>query len=152
MEPAQRRAFSLFEAIIVVVLIGIAAVIAVPRLNFSAIPRQKADSAARKVVASLRRIRRLAISDAATNSSGYSLNIIGSSPYGYEIKNLDGGTTLETHTFDPEITCAGGTMFEFGPLGNLEPGSDSQLTVSAEGKTITISITPATGAVKCVEN
>jgi len=148
----KREAFTLVEAIIVLVFVGILAVIAVPRLNFANISRHKADTTARKIVTDLRRTRRLAISDAANNTAGFSLNILGATPYGYEIKNLDGGATLDSHTLDSEVSCAGGTKFEFSPLGSLKAGSDTQLTVSSGGKTFTITIISATGAIKCVEN
>jgi len=44
-----------------------------------------------------------------------------------------------------------GIRYIFGPLGNLE-GSATQMIVSTEGRSFTITINPATGAVKCVEN
>jgi type II secretory pathway pseudopilin PulG len=146
------KAFSFVEVIIIVLFLGIFAAIAVPRFNRAAISKNKAQTAARRIVADLRLTRRLAISNAANNSSGFSLNIFGSSPYGYEIKNLDGGVVLETHTFDSEVSFTGGTKFEFEPLGNLSGASDTQLTVSRGGESFTISIVPATGMVKCSEN
>jgi prepilin-type N-terminal cleavage/methylation domain-containing protein len=152
MNRRGQKAFTWVELITAVVIIGAIAAIALPRLNFAAISRHKAASAARKIVTDLRRTRGLAIANAATNTSGSSLNITGSSPFAYEMKNLDGGTVLESHTFDSEVSCAGGTRFEFGPLGNLSDTSDTQLTVSAQGKSFTITIIPATGTIKCVES
>jgi len=152
MKPEKDRALGLVEVILIVAWLGIFAVIAVPRFNRAAISKHKAQTVARKIVTDLRLTRRLAISDAANNTVGYSLNTFGSSPFGYEIKNLDGGAILESHTFDPEVSFTGGTSFEFGPLGNLSGASDTQLIVSAGGKDLTITIVPATGAVKCVEN
>lgn len=152
MKRGRRSGFSLVEAIIVVVFIGVMAAIAMPRLDFGAIGRQKADNAARKLAADLRRVRRLAISAAAVNTAGFSLNMFGSSPYGYHIRNVDGGALVESHSFDLEVSCGGGSTFEFGPLGNLSDSSDTSLTVSGEGKVFTITIVRATGAVKCVEN
>lgn len=152
MRLKKDRAFSLVEMIIVVMWLGILAVIAVPRLNRAAISKHKARAAATKIVTDLRRTRRLAISAAANNTLGYTLNIFGSSPYGYEIKNLDGGAVLESHTVDSEVSFTGGTKFEFGPLGNLSEASDTQLIVSAGGKNLTITIIPATGMIKCSEN
>jgi Tfp pilus assembly protein FimT len=152
MTADKRSAFSVLEAIILLTFVAVIAAIAVPRINFAAISKQTAECAARKIVTGLRRTRRFAISDAAVNPQGFSLNISGSSPYGYEVKTVNDGATLETHTFDSQVSCAGGTTFAFGPLGNLLDGSDTGLTVSAEGKTFTITIIPATGAIKCVEN
>jgi type II secretory pathway pseudopilin PulG len=153
MMAKNRAAYSLVELVIIVIFLGIIAAIAVPRVNFSAGTKQKADTVAWKIVTDLCRTRGLAISDAANNPTGYALNMSGSAPYsGYEIENLDTAETIDSHTIDSAITCAGGASFQFGPLGNLEAGSDTQLTVSASGKTFTIAVTPATGMVKCTED
>jgi Tfp pilus assembly protein FimT len=151
--PHGRAAYSLVELVIIVVFLGIIAAIAVPRLNFSAISKQRADTVAWKIITDLRRTRSLAISNAANNTTGFALNMTGSAPYsGYEIQNLDTSATVDSHTIDTEISCTGGDQFQFGPLGNLKAGSDNQLNVSASGKTFTISITAATGIAKCTEN
>jgi len=152
---AQRKtAFSLVELFIVVMFLGILAVIAVPRLNFAIISKQKADTVARKMVTDLRRTRGLAISDAANNSKGYELKMVGSVPYnGYEIENMDTHETVDSHTTgNVTISCPTGHRFKFGPLGELKSGSGTELTVSAEGRSFTITIIPATGMIKCVEN
>lgn len=149
----KRTAFSLVELVIIVMFLGIIAAIAVPRLNFSATSKQQADTIARKIVTDLRRTRRVAISNAADNTAGFALNMTGSSPYsGYEIENLKTSEMVDSHTIDADISCTGGATFQFGPLGNLKTGSDTQLTVSASGKTFTITITLATGMVQCTEN
>jgi Tfp pilus assembly protein FimT len=149
----QKGAFTLVELILIVLFVGILAFIVVPRMNLSAISKQKADTTARKIVTDLRRTRRLAISDAANNTAGFALKMTGSSPYtGYEIENLDTAETVDSYTIDSAITCTGGSEFNFGPLGNLLTGSDTQLSVSASGKTFTITITSATGMIKCTEN
>ena len=148
----NRTGYSLIELVIIVVFIGIIAAIAVPRLNLSATSRLKADALARKIVTDLRRSRRLAISDAAVNPSGFTLNMTGGAPYGgYEIKNLQTSETIDSHSIDSNISCNGGENFQFGPLGNLKASSDTQLVISDSGKTFTISITAATGTVKCEE-
>jgi len=145
------KAHTLVELIMIVVILGALAFIAVPRLQFATVYRKQADTVAQKLVTDLRRTRRLAVSDAATNTDGFALNRAGST---YEIVDLSDGTTIPNGTFsiDSKISCSGGTSFQFGPLGNLKTGSNSQLTVSAQGKTFTISITPATGIGQCTEN
>jgi Tfp pilus assembly protein FimT len=147
----KTNAHTLIELIVIIAMLGALAFIAIPRLRFSAIYRKQADTDARKIVTDLRRARQLAISDAATNTSGFALNRTGSN---FQIVNLSNGTTVPNSTFstNPKVTCSGGTAFQFGPLGNLKAGSDYQLTVSAQGKNFTISITPATGMVQCIEN
>jgi len=133
------------------VILGALAFVAIPRLQFATVYRKQADTVARKIITDLRRTRRLAISDAADNTDGYTLNRTGST---YEIVDLSDGTTIPNGTFsiDSKISCSGGTSFQFGPLGNLKTGADSQLTVSSSGKTFTISIIPATGVIQCSEN
>jgi len=147
----KSKAHTLVELIVIVIILGALAFIAVPRLQFATIYRKQADTVARKVVTDLRRTRRLAISDAADNTDGFALNRTGLT---CEIVDLSDGSTIPNGTFtiDSKISCSGGTSFQFEPLGNLKAGSDSQLTVSAEGKTFTISITPATGIIQCTEN
>ena len=148
-----KAAYSLTELIIVVIFLGIFAAIAVPRINFAIITKQKSDTVARKIVTDLRRTRTLAISDAANNTEGYALNMTGTAPYsGYEIENLDTSTAVDSHTISSGISVTGGDEFKFGPLGNLLTGSDTELTVSAEDRSFTITIISATGMVKCVEN
>jgi Tfp pilus assembly protein FimT len=149
----QKGAFTLVELILIVLFVGILAFIVVPRMNLSAISKQKAETTARKIITDLRRTRRLAISDAANNTAGFALKMTGSSPYtGCEIENLDTAETVDTHTINSTITCTGGSEFNFGPLGNLLSGSDTQLSVEAPGRTFTITITSATGMIKCTEN
>lgn len=149
----QKNAFTFVELILVVIFLGILMAISVPRLNFAIISKQKADGQARKIVTDLRRTRSLAISDAANNSSGFALSMVGSAPYtAYEIINIDTATTVDSHTINPAVSCTDGVDFKFGPLGNLLSGSDTELNVSARGKTFTITIVPATGMVRCTEN
>jgi len=148
-----KKAFSLIELLLIVVFIGIFALIAVPRLNIAATSKQKADYLARKIVTDLRRTRRMAISDAANNSAGFSLNMVGAKPYSsYEIVNISTSATVYSHTIDSAVSCTGWDTFSFGPLGNLLATGNKTLTVSAEGKTFTITVTPATGMIKCSEN
>jgi hypothetical protein len=71
------------------------------------------------------------------------------SPYsGFEIVNLATSDVNETGSIDPQVSCTGANDFRFGPLGNRLVDSDS-LTVSAGGKTYTITVVSATGMVKC---
>ena len=148
----HKVAYTIVEVIIVMLFIGILAAIAVPRINLSAISGQKSYTVARKIVTDLRRVRAMAVSDAAGNAQGFALSMTGTSPYsGYEIVNRDTAAVVDSHTIDSAISCTGGNDFEFGPLGNLD-GADTQLTVASDGRSFTITITPATGVVKCVED
>ena len=148
-----KKAFSLVELILIVIFLGILAAVSMPRLSSAGILKQRADCQARKIVTDLRRTRVLAISDAANNTSGFALSMVGSAPYtAYEIINLNTVTAVDSHTINPAVSCTGGANFRFGPLGNLLSGSDTELSVSAPGKVFTITIVPATGMVRCVEN
>ena len=144
---------SFVEVIVVLLFIGILTAIAVPRFSFSAVYKKSADTTARKLVTDLRRTRRLAITNAATNSAGFELKMTGPSPYdSYQINNLDTSQTLDTHTIDDRIDCTGGATFQFGPLGNLLGPSDDEVELSSNGETFTITVIPATGMIKCDEN
>ena len=133
----QKAAFTLVELIIIVIFLGIMAFIAVPRLNFAIISKQKADSLARKIVTDLRLTRRLAISDAVNNVKGFELKMVGNT---FEIENVNTHTTVSSFPIDSDVSviCPTGSRFIFGPLGNLETGSGTGINVSAEGKSFAI--------------
>lgn len=149
----QQKAYTLFELIVVVLILAALAFVAVPRLQYAAVHRQQAEAVARKIITDLRRVRSLAVLHAADNNVGFVLNMTGSPPYsGYQIVNLSDSSVIDSHTIGSAVACSGGSQFKFGPLGNLISGSGTQLTVSAQGKTCTVTIVSATGMVKCVEN
>ncbi len=155
MIPKKDRAFSFVEVIIIVLFLGIFAAIAVPRLNRAAISKNKAQTTARKIVTDLRLTRRLAISDAANNTMGFELKMVGSVPYtAYEIENIKTHAIVASHALDSDVNIDSpmGIRFMFGPLGNLKLGSGTELYIDGGEGSITITIIPATGAVKCVEN
>jgi Tfp pilus assembly protein FimT len=150
---SQKTAFTLAELLIAVLFLGIFAVVAVPRMQMSLLERYKSKSAAQKIITDLRLVRNLAITEAASNTAGFALQMAGTSPFsGYSVVNLATGEVVSSHTIDTKVSCNGGSLFKFGPLGNLLAGSDTQLVFSASGKTSTISLIPATGAVQCIEN
>ena len=147
---SQKAGFSLAELIIIVLILGVLSLIAVPKLQFATLRRQKADTVASKIVTDLRFTRQLAITNAAENTTGYQMNMTGGGPYnGYDIVNSETFEIVESYSIDSDISCTGGNLFKFGPLGNLLSGSGTQLTVSSEGKSFTITIVSPTGMVKC---
>jgi len=147
----NKKAFSLAELILIVLILGVLTVITIPKMQFATLRRQKADATAKKIATSLRLTRRLAITNAAVNVSGYALRMTGASPYSsYEVVNLKTSEVVDSYDIDPDVACTGGNVFRFGPLGKLKLGSANQLSVSSEGKSFSISIVPATGMVKCV--
>jgi prepilin-type N-terminal cleavage/methylation domain-containing protein len=146
----NRKAVTLIELIIVVLIIGALTYAAVPRLQFGALYRKQAHGVAKKIVTDLRRARTMAISNAASNPSGYKLRMAGSAPYhSYEIINNATSQVVDSLTIESEISCTGTNEFSFGPLGNLISTGGTTLTVSADGKSFTITVITATGIVKC---
>ena len=142
------KGFTLVELLIVVILIGVMTFVAVPRMGFSLITGSKAQTNAQKIAAAIRYTRSLAIANAATNQQGFSLNMTGSPYSGFEIVNLATSDVNEIGSIDQSVSCTGADVFSFGPLGNRQIDSDS-LTVSAGGKTYTITVVSATGMVRC---
>lgn len=151
---AQKRpAVTLVELILVCAFLAIFAAIAVPRFNFAGISKYKAEAVARKLVTDIRRTRQMAISDAANNNKGFELDIVGTSPFAsYEMVNFDTHETIDSHTIDSDVTVTGDSKFRFGPQGNLTVPGHTEITVSAQGKSFTITVIVATGSVICVEN
>ncbi len=139
------------EMIVVVLILGALAFIAIPQLNLTALHHKQANTIAKQIITDLRRTRTLAISYAANNTKGYNLQMVGSSPYtSYQIVDANSGAIVDTLTIDSPISCTGGSIFKFGPLGNLLTGSSATpITVSSESKTYTITVISATGIVEC---
>lgn len=148
-----KRAFTIAEMLIVTLFLGILALVAVPRMQSGLLDRFKNETLARKIATDLRMARNMAITDAARNTAGFAVQMVGASPYrSYNIVNLGTGQVISSQTIKNNISCSGGSLFKFGPLGNLLTGSSSQLLIAGGGKTSTISIVAATGTVECVEN
>jgi Tfp pilus assembly protein FimT len=148
----KRTAYSLIEMITVVLILGALTFIAIPRFNFTGLHRKQASAVAKKIATDLRRTRTLAISYAANNTKGYYLQMVGSSPYtSYNIVDANSKATVSTLNIDSPISCKGGSIFRFGPLGNLLADSNSgPITISSsEGATYSITVVSATGIVQC---
>ncbi len=139
---------TLVEVITVVLIISFLACVAVPRLNLGALSGARADAVVRRIVTDLRRTRSQAILEAARNPAGYALVMSGAGSYdGYQIVDRRNGAVVAEHAIPADVQCHGGPRFEFEPLGNLSAASGAQLTVATEGKTYSLRIVRATGAV-----
>ncbi len=145
----RRPGHTLVELVTIVLVLSFLACIAVPRFNLGAVWRTEADALVRQIVTDLRRTRTLAVLHAAGNPTGFALVV---EHGGYQITDLQDSTVLVAREIPSTVKCKGGEQFEFGPLGNLREGSDTELRISTEGRNYTIEIVPATGAVKCVRN
>jgi prepilin-type N-terminal cleavage/methylation domain-containing protein len=144
-----RKGVTLVELLVVVLIIAIMAFVAIPRFSMATAQAGDAQTAAQKVAAGLRYTRSLAISNAAINSKGFSLEMTGSGGYtGFRIVDLSSGKIVKTETINSGIKCTGANEFQFGPLGNVLVGS-GDLVFSAGGKTLNVTVVSATGMVKC---
>lgn len=144
-----RVGHTLIECITVVLILSILALIAVPRLNLGATWAAQTDAAVRRLATDLRRTRMQAITHAADNPTGFALVMSGASPYGgYQIIDLHDSAVIASGEFAAAVRCTGGQHFDFGPLGNLKEGSDTQSRVYCEGRAYQLQIVPATGMVK----
>jgi prepilin-type N-terminal cleavage/methylation domain-containing protein len=144
-----RMGHTLIECITVVLILSILALIAVPRLNLGAVRGVQTEAAVRELATDLRRARMQAIAEAAGNPTGFALVMSGASPYGgYRIVDLHDSAVVASRELPADVRCSGGQRFEFGPLGNLNEGSDTQVRVYSEDRAYQLQIVPATGTVK----
>jgi len=146
--PHPRHGHTLVELITVVLVISILACVAVPRLNLGAVWGARADATVQRLATDLRHTRVLAITHAARNPEGFALVLRGADfADGYQIVDRHSRAVVTACNIAEGVQCRGGRRFEFGPLGNLQNGSDTHLSIQTEGKVYRLEITPATGAV-----
>jgi type II secretory pathway pseudopilin PulG len=139
------------ELLVVVLILAVLTCLAVPRLRFDAVSKVNAEAVARRISMDLRLARSRAILQAVQSPAGCALTMTGSEPYrGYDIVDLGDSNVIASHDLPAGVRCTGGRRFEFSSLGELKEGSDTQLQVSSQGRTLTLSVLPATGTVKCL--
>jgi Tfp pilus assembly protein PilE len=139
---------TLVEVVTVVLVLSILACVAVPRLNLAAVWGARADAMVQRLATDLRHTRALAITHAARNPDGFALVMQGADPCrGYQIIDQRSRAAVTTGNIPAGVQCSGGRRFEFGPLGNLQNGSDTRLHIRTDDKAYLIEIVPATGAV-----
>jgi prepilin-type N-terminal cleavage/methylation domain-containing protein len=150
----RKKGYTLTEVVVVVMVLGVMAAVAIPRLPFAAVHQSEARGEARRLVAELRRVRSMALRDAATNSKGFEMVMDSTGVCtGYDIDDLDSHDTLDTYVFDDDVTVTAGTnKYDFGPLGNLIKGEGTEITVAFDTVSLTISFVATTGAVILTEN
>jgi type II secretory pathway pseudopilin PulG len=143
----------LVELILVVAILSAMAFIAVPRLQYGAVDRKRADATVQTLVSSMRRTRSRALRDAVTAPRGFTLALAeDGSQRAYEIKHTETGVVVDRHPLPEgiEIEVLDGSVFCFGPYGSLQPGSATQLRVIHAAGSALISVTGATGRVTVI--
>jgi prepilin-type N-terminal cleavage/methylation domain-containing protein len=147
----SHKGYSLAELVIVVAIMGVMAAMALPRFSNSLVGKTKAESACYKLIADLRLARSMAIRDAATNDKGYEIDLTSTS---YTIVNTKTSATVASHSFKSGVTVAwlNSNKFIFEPLGDLKGGSGTQITLSAGGRTCTLTFIAATGEIKLTKS
>ena len=151
----RKNGFTLTEIVMVVMLLGVMAAVTIPRLNFAVVHQSEARGEARRLVAELRRVRSMAVRDAATNNKGFEMVMESTGVCtGYDIDDLDAPPeTVDTYTFNDNVTVnAGNLKYSFGPLGNLTKGQGTEITVTSGSLSFTISFVTTTGAVILTED
>ena len=147
------RGHTLVEVITVVLILSIMACVAVPRLNFAGVSGARADAVVQQITTALRRARAHAVLRAAENPAGFALVMNGAAPYiGYQIVSLQDSSVIADSDIPDEVACSGGQRFEFGPLGNLLSGSDTELRIATEGRVFYIQVEPLTGAARWIRH
>lgn len=147
------RGHTLAELVVIVLILGALACVAVPRLPFSARDRRQAEVEARKIVSGLRRTRSLAILQAATHPGGFALEIRRQGKVtSYEILDLDNSAVVDSHALASGVRCQGDSRFCFNGLGALKDSGRAFVDVSLSDTTFAITVTPSTGAVQCVKS
>jgi len=141
MKMQSKPGFALMEVLMVVVLLGIFALIAVPRF---ANVKKLSYTTARELVGDLRNTRSLAIN---TGVSHYLKLLPSGGPYTeYKIFDKDDNQVGDTQIIPDGVTCTATTdTFSFNYLGSCNNGSDDSITLVGESETYTVYITGITG-------
>jgi type II secretory pathway pseudopilin PulG len=151
----RRNAHTLTELVLVVLIMGVLAGIAIPRLQFRSVTQKKLAAAAYALAGDLRKTQSLALRDAATNDKGYRLEMVDPSPFfQYYIADDKDDQEVSRKDIDPSLTVTtiSGDKFVFDPYGTMTSGGNSQIKLAADGKSYTITFVTATGAVLCTKN
>jgi prepilin-type N-terminal cleavage/methylation domain-containing protein len=143
---AGRSAVTLLELILVLVIMGILAAVAVPRFARSTLWTTEGETAARKVLAAARLARRMAVDQAATRPNGFHLICSGDvySIYAPDKPGAEGeGMHLPSGwTFRSAYTVKFDTL---GAISNYAPGSGF-VDIVGHGETWRLELIQETGS------
>jgi len=145
--PDARPAFTLVEAILALVILGVMAAIAIPRLANSAVWRVAGEASAQQVVGAMRLARTMSVETAAVEPGGYTVK---GGTTAYAIYK----TTGMTQVGDTQSLAAGWQFtanFEvrfdsLGAAGGAPIGADA-FGLGRSGDQWLISVEPATGCI-----
>ena len=146
-----RAGFTLMELVMVVAVLSILTAIAIPRIGWGTMGGVQAETTAREFSGHLRLARSLAISNAASNSDGYKVEIHTVQKY-FRIKNEATNTIVKGPITIPEGVTADAPSsmyrFHFTPLGKLQSGTTKTVQFTKSGKTVVVTVTPI-GRITC---
>jgi len=143
----DRSGATLFEVILVVILMGVLAAVAVPRFARSNLWGVEGEAGAKETAATLRLARRMAIDRAATRPNGFYVVCSGAS---YYVCSTDTGAVEgETKTLPDGWTFQKGYKVNFNALGAATGlASGDSIVVQGHGTTWCVAVVAATGSVR----
>jgi general secretion pathway protein H len=143
----RRAGFTLFELLIVLVILGLALAVAVP-LFARALPGLELKSSARTVAATLREARSLAIADNREIAVAVDIDTRTIDLAGLRRETLDAGIDLRLFTAAEELIDRGAGRIRFYPDGTSTGG---RVRLLATGRLYDVDIDWITGAVTVKE-
>ncbi len=139
---------TLVELLLTMVLLGIVASVALPRMNYSAIHQAQLRTTGQEFGGALRLARCLAVADAGVKSQGYKV-LQGSGTY--RLTNASTAVTVKGPFVIPSgIQVSGSSEIQFNRLGETSDGLGKSVAFSRQGKRVSVTVTPV-GGIRVVE-
>ncbi|MCK4519554.1 MAG: prepilin-type N-terminal cleavage/methylation domain-containing protein [Candidatus Omnitrophica bacterium] len=138
----RKKGYTFAEILFVIIILGVLAGIAIPRVGVDFAVKMKVKTAAQRLASDLRLTRRLAV----TNNENYKLSV-DSSAKKYSIYNSADEQTGITRSIDTDIIVSADKDFIFEALGNASVSSDTVISLLADENQADITVTAATGKI-----
>ncbi len=159
----MKKSFTVIELIMVIVIVGILAALAIPR--FSSFYYIKFNGAMKKVISDIRYVQQLAISrhesyNIIFNTAGETYEVRRASDNSYAVNPFSRGNFIINFTTDPQynginiVSANFGATLQFDWRGIPRNGAgaplsgEGSISFSYQGNTIVIYVTPDTGRVR----